>query len=157
MGVRQVIAAIASSIIALATAPSAGAAITIGIGSPTVTIAPFGPGRTATGSGTIAITALAPWTLTVTDSSGHNGKLAPAAVGCAGAESLTSNPVSVKVTGLLGTTQSQGTVTVSGSQQALATGNGTDTLTAAYSLVVGQVERMPTGCLFSATLTYAAQ
>ena len=159
MGVRQTIAAVVCGAAALGVAvPAASAAITIGIGTPTVTLSPFGPGRTATGTGGITITAVATsWTLSVADSSGNAGKLAPAAAGCTGAESLTSNPLTVSVSGLLGTTHSNGSVTVGAAGKTVATGTGTDTLTASYSLVVGQLERMPTGCLFSTTLTYTAQ
>jgi hypothetical protein len=144
--------------LALGAPPAADAVITIGVGSPTVVLANFGPGRSASGSGTVTITAVATaWTLTVADTTGHAGKLAPAATGCTGAESLTANALRVSVSGLLGSTVSNGTKTISGSAQTVATGNGSDSLTASFSLPVGATERMPTGCVFSTTVTWTVQ
>ena len=157
VGIRWLVTA---GICALALSPvaPADAAVTIGAGSPTVLLSNFGPGRTASGTGSLTITALATaWTLTVADTTGHAGKLAPAAAGCTGAESLTGNPLSVSVSGLLGSTTSSGTKTISASQQTVATGNGTDTLAASFSLPIGATERMPTGCVFSTTVTWTVQ
>src|SRR4051812_47996311 len=107
----------------------ASAAPTIGVGAPTATITNFGPGRTATGTGSITVTAvLTSWTLTVSDTT-HAGHLVPGAVGCTGAESQTVNPLQVSVSGLLGSTTSAGTKTISATEQTVAAGNGTETLT----------------------------
>ena len=100
MARRRFSSAVAAWLVALlcfGVAP-AGAAITIGIGTPTLALANFGPGRTASGTGGITITAvLTPWTLSVADTTGHAGKLARAGVGCSGSEALTANPLSVSV------------------------------------------------------------
>jgi hypothetical protein len=139
-------------------AAPAGAAVTLGVGSPTAVLSNFGPGRTATGTGTVTVTAvLTSWTLTVSDASGNAGHLVPAATGCAGAATQTANALRVSVSGLLGSTTSAGPKTVSGSEQTVASGNGSDALTASYSLIVGSTERMPTGCVFSTPVTWTVQ
>jgi hypothetical protein len=157
MVLGRLVKTVALGVASLALAGPASAAPTIGVGAPTATITNFGPGRTATGTGSIIVTAvLTAWTLTVSDPS-HAGHLVPGATGCSGAETQTVNPLTVSVSGVLGSTVSAGTKTISAGAQAVASGNGSDTLTASYSLVIGPTEQMPAACVFSTPVTWTVQ
>jgi hypothetical protein len=156
--IRHCAASGAAIALVLAGAPPAGAVLGIGISTPTVSMT-LSPGSTATGSGTVAVTpGIGTWRLSISDSSGHAGHLAPGAVGCAGAQSLTTNALSATATGLAADNISNGPVSVSASPQQIAQGTLLEAaLTVNFSLVLPNTERMPTGCVFSTTLTYTLQ
>jgi hypothetical protein len=138
-------------------APGPAAALGIGISTPTLTMSSFAPGTTATTSGTILVSGvLAPWTLKAADS-GHAGHLVAGAVGCTGSEAQTANPLTLSGSGLLGTTNSAGTITVGSAPQTVASGIAADTVTVSYSLVIGRTETMRAGCVFSTTVTFTVQ
>jgi hypothetical protein len=139
------------------TAPDA-FALGLGVSSPSVTLANFAPGLTATGSGALLVSGvLTPWTLKVADTSGNAGHLAPAAVGCAGSEPQTANALSASASGLLGTTSGAGAVLIAASSKTVATGVAADTVNVAYSLDVARTETMRAGCVYSTTVTFTVQ
>jgi hypothetical protein len=76
----------------------------------------------------------------------------------AGAESETANAMTVSASGTaaLGTAGA-GQVSVSGTDQTIATGNVTDLVTNAIGMNVGSGEQMGTGCTYTTTLTYTLQ
>ena len=131
--------------------------LALGISTPAVTLLNFAPGSTASGSGALLVTSTNPWTLKVADGTGNAGHLAAAALGCTGSEASTSNAVGVTSTGLLGGTASSGLKTISGVAQTVATGAFSDTVTNAYSLLIGSSESMLTGCAYTTTATYTVQ
>ena len=122
----------------------------------------FGPGVNASGLGTVLVTSTAGWTLKVGDhdpathTAGHmykSGALCPA-----GAEAQTANAMTLSATGTaaLGTAGA-GQVSVSGTDQTIATGAVTDLVTNAIGMSVGSNEQMGTGCTYTTTLTYTLQ
>jgi hypothetical protein len=146
-------------VLLLATARPAWAVPGLGVSTPSVALATFAPGSTATGGGSLTVTTVPPgaWTLKAADTTGHAGHLVPGAVGCAGNEAQTVSPLVVSASGLLGSTVSAGAVTIGSSALTVATGSASDTVSVAYSLVVERTEAMSTGCVFSTTVTYTVQ
>ncbi len=131
--------------------------LSLGVSTPAVTLTNFAPGSTASGTGALVVTSTNPWTLKAKDSAGNAGHLAAAAVGCTGSEASTANAMSVTSSGLLGSTTSAGAINLSGIDQQVANGAFSDTLTNAYSLILGNTETMLTGCAYSTTITYTVQ
>lgn len=140
--------------LAVPAAPATALSLTIGTNA---TLAPFQPGQTATGSGTITVAApLGSWTLKVQDSAG-GGFMARAATGCAGSDAQLTNRLSVTVTGsgvtsagskLIGTTATQ----VANGPLTVAT-----ILTTAYAQIIPASQIMLTGCGYTLTATYTLQ
>ena len=131
--------------------------LSLGISTPAVTLTNFAPGSTASGTGALVVTSTNPWTLKVEDATGNIGHLAQTGGTCTGSAASTANALSVNTTGLLGSTASVGPVSISAAQQTVATGAFADTLTNAYSLVLGATETMLTGCIYGTTATYTVQ
>jgi hypothetical protein len=141
-----------------ALAPSPASALGLGVSTPSVTMANFGPGFTATGSGVLVVSGvLTPWTLKAADTTGNAGHPASSGVACTGSEARTVDPLTATAAGVLGTTSSAGALTIGASQATVATGVAPDTVTVNYSLAIGKTELMRTGCLFSTTITYTVQ
>jgi hypothetical protein len=141
----------------LALAAPAHAVLGLGVNTPTVAMN-LTPGATASGSGVVIVTpGLGTWQLSISDTSGNNGHLKPAAIGCSGAQPLTTNPLTAQATDLLLGNNSDGPVTVAATPKRIASGVLGDTLTVQFSLPLPNTERMPAGCLFSTTLTYTLQ
>lgn len=118
------------------------------------------PGTTATASTSLLVTPdpLNPnWTLSIADTTGHNGHLARGTTGCNGVEAQTAKALSVRASGHLPATVSAGTKTVSATSQALASGSVLDTVDVTFSLVVGSNEILSTACTMSTTVTYTLQ
>jgi hypothetical protein len=144
---------------ALATAPAAAAALSLGVTAPLSTMT-ITPGTTAIASTSLLVTPdpLNPsWTLSIADTTGHGGHLARATTGCTGVEAQTANALTVRASGRLPATVSTGTKTVGGSSQALASGNVLDTVDLTFSLVIGSNEILSTACTMSTTVTYTLQ
>lgn len=131
--------------------------LSLGVSTPAVVLTGFAPGATASGTGAVVVTSTNPWTLKAADSAGHAGHLAQTGGTCTGSEASTSNPLSVTTTGLLPGTTSSGAVSLSGSNQTVASGAFADTLTNAYSLILGNTETLLTGCAYGTTITYTVQ
>jgi hypothetical protein len=143
---------------ALAVFSSTASALGLGVSTPSVTLANFGPGLQASGTGVLGVSGvLTTWTLKVADGSGHAGHLAPAAVGCAGSEPQTANALSVTASGLLPTTTGAGAVLIGAGSATVANGVANDTVNVAYALGVGLTEVMRAGCVYSTTVTYTVQ
>lgn len=141
----------------LALWPASSWALGLGVSTPSVTLANFGPGLTATGSGAVVVTGvLAPWVLKASDSA-NGGRLVPGAVGCSGSEGRTANALTLRATGAIGTTASAGTVTVGAAAVTIANGVVADTVTMNYSLDIGRTEVMRAGCTYSTTVTFTVQ
>jgi hypothetical protein len=81
----------------------------------------------------------------------------PGPIGCAGAQAQTTNALIATASGLLPGNSSAGPVTVGASPQEIAHGTLGASVTVGFSLFVPNTERMPTGCVFSTTLTYTLQ
>jgi hypothetical protein len=131
--------------------------LSLGVSTPAVALTNFAPGSTATGTGALVVTSTNPWSLSASDSAGNAGHLKAAALGCTGSEPSTTNPLSVTSTGVLPSTSSHGAVSLSGTNQPVASGSFADTLTNAYSLILGNTETMLTGCVYNTTITYTVQ
>ena len=131
--------------------------LSLGVSTPAVALTNFAPGSIATGTGALLVTSTNPWSLSAKDSAGNAGHLKAAALGCTGSEASTANPMSVTTSGLLGSTSSAGAVSLTGSDQPVASGSFADTLTNAYSLTLANTEVMLTGCAYSTTITYTVQ
>jgi hypothetical protein len=149
---RLWIAAAAVSVLALP-AP-AEAALSIGVTSPAISMS-LSPGQTATGTGSIVVSGVGAWQLSVADLTGHAGHLAKAA-GCPSyAAAQTANALSIHASGPL--TTSNGTKAVGSSSQLIASGTLADTVALSLSLPVLGSELLPVGCTYSTTLTYTLQ
>jgi hypothetical protein len=143
---------------ALVVFPSPASALGLGVSTPSVTLANFGPGLHASGTGALTVSGvLTPWTLKVADGSGHAGRLAPAAAGCVGSEPQTANALSVAASGLLPTTNGTGAVVIGAASTTVANGAAADTVNLSYALDVGRTEVMRAGCVYSTTVTYTVQ
>lgn len=143
--------------VTLALAPPASALLGLGVSTPTVAMN-LSPGSTASGSGTVVVTpGLGTWHLSVADTTGHAGHLVPGVVGCTGAQAQTTNVLTATASGLVVGNASTGPVTVGASPQEIAHGTLGDSVLVGLSLVIPNTERMPTGCVFSTTLTYTIQ
>jgi hypothetical protein len=142
----------------LALAPPASALLGLGVSTPTVAMN-LTPGSTASGSGTVVVTppVVGTWHLSIADTTGHAGHLVPGAVGCTGAQAQTTNVLTATASGLVVGNSSAGPVTVGATDHEIAHGTLGDSVLVSLSLVVPNTERMPTGCVFSTTLTYTIQ
>jgi len=141
-------------IIAVPAAPASALSLSI---ETNATLAPFQPGQTATGSGTLTVAApLGSWTLKVQDSTGA-GFMAKAAAGCAGSDAQLTNRLSVTVTGS-GVT-SAGSKLIDGTATQVANGPLTvaTILTTAYAQIIPASQTMLTGCAYTLTATYTLQ
>lgn len=123
----------------------------------------FAPGNTATALGALAATDTNPsWTLQVEDTGSGAGKMV-AATGptCTGSDPTMADPLQVSVTSALGGVTSAGTVSISNTNQAVA--SATDQLLAAnvlttnYSQTIPSSESMLSGCVYTLTATYTLQ
>jgi hypothetical protein len=147
----QVVAGTSLGVLAIAAGPAA--TFTTG----------FQPGSTATTTGILTLTDTNPiWNLSVRDAgTGSPGHMAAGALGCAGSESSLQNPLSVSLTSLLGGVTSAGPVSISGSNQTVA--SATNQLLAAsvfttnYSQTIESSEVLLAGCVYSLTATYTLQ
>jgi hypothetical protein len=123
----------------------------------------FSPGNTASSTGLLTATDTnSSWTLQVKDTASSNaGKMKAAAVGCTGSDAALANPLSVNVTSPLGGVTSAGSVSISGSNQTVASASAqplaANLLTTNYSQTIPSSEVMLTGCVYSLTATYTLQ
>jgi hypothetical protein len=142
----------------LAFAAPAGAALSIGIGTPLSALV-IRPGATATSSGTLVITpGVGSWSLSAHDATGHAGHLVPAGgAACTGVEPQTANPLTVSASGIAAGTTSTGSKVVGSSPQTIVSGLLADTVSVTFGLTIGQSERIAVGCPMSTTVTYTLQ
>jgi hypothetical protein len=163
----------AASALALSAAPALGVstpelvqgtttstlALTAGTGALFTT---FGPGVTASQTGALTATDTSPsWTLTARDAGSGAGHLVAAATGCSGSDSQIANSTQVKVDSLVSGVTSAGTITLSGTDQTVASSTtallASSLLTSHYSVVIPSTEKMLTGCIYSQNVTYTLQ
>lgn len=151
---RLVAVLVAGAALLVGAAPSSALSLGVGTGA---TLSPFRPGQTATGTGSLTIVSVGPWTLTVQDDGAGAGRMVKAATGCTGSAAQTTNPLNVAVTGL-GVT-SAGTKAIGAVPVPVASGGLTAGLlmSTAYSLVIPSAQILLTGCVYSETVTYTAQ
>jgi hypothetical protein len=125
----------------------------------------FAPGNTATGTGAlIAVDTNPAWHLQVEDQAATNpGKMA-AATGatCAGSDANLANPLQVSVTSALPGVVPDPAVSLSGSNQEVASASSqlldaADAFVTHYSQVIPTSEVMLSGCVYSLTATYTLQ
>jgi hypothetical protein len=145
----------------LVAAPPANALISLTPGTVSA-LTPFGPGKTATGSGNLTATDTSTtWTLQAQDTGSGAGKMVSSATGCTGSDSKLANPLQVSVTGTLGGVNSAGTVSLGAGNQTVASSTTTalaaTVLTANYTQVIPDTQTMLTGCAYSITVTYTLQ
>ena len=123
----------------------------------------FSPGNTATATGALTATDTnSSWTLQVQDTASSNaGKMKAAATGCTGSSAAIANPLAVNVTSPLGGVTSAGSVSISGTNQTVASASAqplaANVLTTNYSQTIPSSEVMLTGCVYSLTATYTLQ
>jgi hypothetical protein len=138
-------------------------ALSLTAGTGAVFATNFSPGNTATGAGALTATSTnTSWTLQVKDGASSNaGKLAAAATGCTGSDANLANPLQISVTSPLGGVTSAGTVSISGTNQTVASATNqllaANVLTTNYSQTIPASEVMLTGCVYSLTATYTLQ
>lgn len=161
---------VATAAVAVFAAP-AGAATEVVSGTTTGTLAlangtgatfltNFTPGGTATASGSLTATDTSPsWTLSVKDAAATNaGHMAAAASGCTGSDASLTNALQTHVTSALGGVTSAGPVSISGTNQTVASATAqalaASVLTTAYTQVIPSTQVMVTGCAYSLTATY---
>ena len=142
-------------------APPANAVISLTPGTVSA-LTPFGPGKTATASGTLTATDTSTtWTLQAQDMGTGAGKLVAAAAGCTGSDPRLANPLQVSVTGTLGGVNSAGTISLGAGSQTVASSTSTalaaTVLTSNYTQVIPSSQTMLTGCAYSITVTYTLQ
>jgi hypothetical protein len=145
----------------LVTAPPADGLILLGAGSGSV-LSPFGPNKTATGTGSVTATDNNPsWTLQAQDQGSGAGKMVANASGCGGSDATLANPLELSVASPLGGITSAGTISLSGANQTVATASNQPVagvaFTTNYTQVVPPTEKMLVGCVYSITVTYTLQ
>lgn len=137
------------------TAPSALAALSIGVGTAPTLSPQLKAGQTSTATGTLTVSISLPdlnWTLFARDANATNpGHLLRAGACSGGAISLAA-PLSLTATPVLGT--SAGAKSLSGSQQQVASGTLISAVNMSYSQAVGAAEALMGGCSYSATVTF---
>jgi hypothetical protein len=131
--------------------------LSLGVSTPAVALGGFAPGSTATGVGALVVTSTNPWALNAADATGNAGHLKAAALGCAGSEASTVNPLVVDTSGGSGSTTSAGPISLSGTSVTVANGLFADVVTTSYSLLLGDAETLLMGCVYSTTVTYTVQ
>jgi hypothetical protein len=132
--------------------------LSLGITTSAVALTGFAPGSAATGTGVLVVTSTNPWMLKVADGTANAGHLAQIGGTCTGSEASTVNALTVTTTGTAGNTSSAGAKTIGGGTGTIvANGNFADTLTNAYSLLLGNTETLLTGCIYGTTATYTVQ
>jgi hypothetical protein len=145
---------------ALATSASPASALSLGIGTG-ATLAPFQPGRTATGSGSLIVIAIGSWSLTVKDGGTGAGHMVKAATGCTGSDANLTNALTVTVPSVAGVVTSAGSKSISATATTVAT--GTTTILAGVSIATSYAQIIPasqailTGCAYTLTATYTLQ
>jgi hypothetical protein len=123
----------------------------------------FAPGNTATGLGALTAIDTSPtWSLQVKDTAASNaGKLAAGTLGCTGSEANISSPLQVSVSSPLGGVTTAGTVSMSGTNQTVASATNqllaADLFTTNYSQSIPSSDQMLNGCVYSLTATYTLQ
>jgi hypothetical protein len=115
-----------------------------------VVLAPFAPGQTATGSGTVAVVATGSWVLRVADLDGTTPGHLRRTAGTTGATSL-ADALDWQATPTLGGTGGSGTL--SGSATAAASGTFSDVVNMDYSQHIGETEQLSTGSVYGLTVT----
>jgi hypothetical protein len=112
----------------------------------------FAPGNTATQTGALTVTDTSPsWSLKAKD----------AAAGCTGSDSQLTNATQVFVTSPLGGVTPDATISLSGSDQQVASATSqllaANVLVTHYSVTIPSAQQMLTGCVFSQNVTYTLQ
>jgi hypothetical protein len=146
---------LAAAALAASAAPASALSLTVGTGA---TLAPFQPGRTATGSGSLTAVAVGSWTLTVKDAGAGAGHMVKAAAGCAGSDAQLANALTVTVPSA-GVVTSTGAHPIGATDVTVATGTTTlgVTITTNYSQVIPSSQAILTGCAYHLTATYTLQ
>ena len=140
-----------------------GTSLSLTAGTGAVFASNFSPGNTATASGLLTATDTSPsWTLQVKDTASSNaGKMAAAATACSGSDANLGNPLQVNVTSPLGGVTSAGAVSISGTNQTVASATNqllaANALTTNYSQTISSSQVMVAGCVYSLTATYTLQ
>ncbi len=104
----------------------------------------------------------ASWTLQAKDQGAAGGKMVAAASGCTGSDSTLRNLLQLSVTTTAPGVTSAGMVSLSSTNQTIATATNqtplsTAILTTNYSQVIPLSELMRTGCAYTITVTYTVQ
>jgi hypothetical protein len=136
--------------------------LAIAAGTGAVFSSGFSPGNTATSTGVLTATdTSASWTLKARDAGAGAGHMVAAGLGCTGSSSQLVNATSVAVTSPLGGVTSAGPVSLSGTDQTVASATNqllaANALTTNYSVVLPSSEIMLTGCVYSQSVTYTLQ
>lgn len=153
--------AVAAAALAALAAPASAVLLSLSAGAG-AQLAPFRPGQSATGSGSLTATdPSATWALTVLDAGTGAGHLVKAAAGCAGSDAQLTDPLTVTVTGLAGGVTSAGSKAISATPTIVASGTSAlllpTVLTTNYSQIIPTAQSMLTGCVYSLTATYTLQ
>jgi hypothetical protein len=124
----------------------------------------FSPGNTASSTGALTATDTSnSWTLQVKDTASSNAGKMQAVGGptCTGSDAVLTNPLTVSVTSLLPGVNSAGTVSLSGTNQTVASASNqllaANLFTTNYSQVIPSGQVMLAGCVYTLTSTYTLQ
>jgi hypothetical protein len=123
----------------------------------------FNPGGTALTTGALTATDTSgTWTLQAEDLASSNaGKMQSSGGTCTGSDAVLTNALTISITSPLGGVTPSSAITLSGSNQTVATGSGAllaaSVLTTHYSQVIPSAQVMATGCIYSLTTTYTLQ
>src|SRR4051794_8411362 len=122
----------------------------------------FSPGSTASQVGALTVTDTSPsWTLKAKDAGTGAGKMVAAGTGCTGSDSQLTNATHVSITSPLGGVTPNSEVTLSGSDQDVASASAqllaANVLVTHYSVVIPSAQTMLTGCVYSQNITYTLQ
>jgi hypothetical protein len=147
--------------VTLAAAPAAHALITIAA-TPAV-LSDFAPASSATGSGALTVSDTSgTWTLQAEDQGSGAGHMTAAAVGCTGSDAQLADPLQLSVTNLPSGAVSGGTISLSATNQTVASATDqsalvADVLTTNFTQPIPATELMRVGCLYSLTVTFTLQ
>jgi hypothetical protein len=138
----------------------------LGVSLPTAAVlSNLTPGATSTstlGTITLVSTSLGGWTLTVKDATSNGGKMKAAATGCSSSVAQLTNPLSVVVQPAvaIGGVTSSGSVSLSNSDQTVASGTGilaVSLFNTNYTQVVDPTDALQSGCVYNINATYTLQ
>jgi hypothetical protein len=157
-GVGLLAGAVAVTGALLVPAPAAEAVAVSLVASTPVALAGIAPHSTAAGSGTLTPVTTSSWTLQA--SATNAGHMTAAGTGCTNSEPTLASPLQVTVAGAIGGLSSAGAISLSGSNQTVATGSSSISaglFTTTYSQPIATTETLLAGCLYSITVTYTLQ
>jgi hypothetical protein len=134
----------------------------ITLSSTPVTLSSLSDGSTATGSGTLLITdSSGSWTLQAEDQGAGAGHMTAAVIGCSGSDAELIDPLKVSVSSSVTGVTDEPAISLSGTNQTLATATSAPltgaSFTTSFTQVIPPGELLRSACGYSLTVTYTLQ